>query len=160
LVAEIVLSVRRHPELKPFQVLIKTADDAADQLEEVCFLLGLFDGTPEPHTWEHLQQLSSILAETTQEWVKALGHAQHVQRHGSSGDSDDFLTAIARVSELEHDADEVERAVTVSAMKKADDFRQLQLLQDIRQGLGNASDSLKRASLILRDHVVDDVLAA
>ncbi len=160
LVAEIVLSVRRHPELKPFQDLIKTADDAADQLEEVCFLLQLFDGAAEPHTWEHLQQLTGILAETSQEWVKALGHAQHVQRHGSSGDSDDFLTAIARVSELEHDADEVERAVTVSAMKKAGDFRQLRLLLDIRQGLGNASDSLKRASLILRDHVVDDVLAA
>jgi hypothetical protein len=34
------------------------------------------------------------------------------------------------------------------------------LLLDIRQGLGNASDALQRASLILRDHVVDDVLAA
>jgi hypothetical protein len=34
------------------------------------------------------------------------------------------------------------------------------LLLDIRQGLGKASDSLKRASLILRDHVVGDVLAA
>jgi uncharacterized protein Yka (UPF0111/DUF47 family) len=160
LVAEIVLSVRRHPELSPFQQLIKTADDAADQLEEVCFLLGLFDGAAEPRSWEHLQQLTSLVAETTQEWVKALGHAQHVQRHGSRGDSDDFLTAIARVTELEHDADEVERAVTVSAMHKAGDFRQLRLLLDIRQGLGNASDALQRASLILRDHVVDDVLAA
>ena len=160
LVAEMVLSVRGHPELKSFQLLIKTSDDAADQLEEVYFLLGLFDGPAEPHSWEHLRQLSSIVAETTQEWVKALGHAQHVQRHGSRGDSDDFLTAIARVTELEHDADEVERAVTVSAMKKAGDFRQLRLLLDIRQGLGNASDALKRASLVLRDHVVDDVLAA
>jgi uncharacterized protein Yka (UPF0111/DUF47 family) len=159
LVVEIVLSVRRHPELKPFQELIKVADDAADQLEEVGFLLGLFDGAAEPRSWEALQQLAGIVAETTQEWVKALGHAQHVQRHGSRGDSDDFLTAIARVAELEHDADDAERAVTVSAIKKAGDFRQLQLLLDVRQGLGKASDSLKRASLILRDHVVGDVLA-
>jgi uncharacterized protein Yka (UPF0111/DUF47 family) len=159
-VAETMLSVRRHPELRPFQELIKAADDAADQLEEVAFLLGLFESAAEPGTWENLQQLSSILAETTQEWVKAVGHAQHTQRHGSRGDADDFLTAIARVSELEHEADDKERAVTVSAMKKATDFRQLQLLLDIRQGLGKASDSLKRASLILRDHVVGDVLAA
>jgi uncharacterized protein Yka (UPF0111/DUF47 family) len=159
-VAETVLSVRRHPELKPFQELIKAADDAADQLEDVAFLLGLFESAAEPGTWENLQQLASILAETTQEWVKAIGHAQHVQRHGFRGDADDFLTAIARIAELEHDADDMERAVTVSAMKKATDFRQLQLLLDARQRLGKASDSLKRASLILRDHVVGDVLAA
>jgi uncharacterized protein Yka (UPF0111/DUF47 family) len=159
-VAETVLSVRRRPEFKPFQELIKAADDAADQLEEVAFLLGLFESAAEPRTWENLQQLSSVVAETTHEWVKAVGHAQHTQRHGSRGDADDFLAAIARVSELEHDADDRERVVTVSAMKKATDFRQLQLLLDIRQGLGKASDSLKRASLILRDHVVGDVLAA
>jgi uncharacterized protein Yka (UPF0111/DUF47 family) len=159
-VAETVLSVRQHPELKPFRELIKAADDAADQLEEVAFLLGLLESAAEPGTWENLQELSGIVAETTQEWVKAVGHAQHTQRHGSRGDADDFLTAIARVSELEHDADDKERAVTVSAMKTATDFRQLQLLLDIRQGLGKASDSLKRASLILRDHVVGDVLAA
>ena len=137
--AETVLSVRRHPELKPFRELIKSADDAADQLEEVAFLLGLFESAAEPGTWENLQQLASILAEATQEWVKAIGHAQHVQRHGFRGDADDFLTAIARITELEHDADDMERAVTVSALKKATDFRQLRLLLDIRQGLGKAS---------------------
>jgi uncharacterized protein Yka (UPF0111/DUF47 family) len=158
-VAEIVLTVRRHPALKPFQDLIKAADDAADQLEEVGFLLGLFDSATEPSTWKTLEQLTSILAETTQEWVKAVGHAQHVHRHGARGDADDFLTALDRVAELEHDADDAERAVTVSAMKKATDFRELQLLLDVRQGLGRASDSLKRASLILRDHVVGHVLA-
>jgi uncharacterized protein Yka (UPF0111/DUF47 family) len=138
-VAETVLSVHRHPELKSFQDLIKAADDTADQLEEVAFLLGLFEGAAEPRTWENLQQLASILAETTQEWVKAIGHAQHVQRHGFRGDADDFLTAIARISELEHDSDDMERSVTVSAMKKVTDFRQMQLLLDIRQGLGKAS---------------------
>jgi len=50
--------------------------------------------------------------------------------------------------------------VTVAALNKATDFRELHLLSQIRQGLGEASDSLKRASLILRDHVLGDVLAA
>ena len=159
-VASTVQSVRRHPELNAFLDLIKAADDAADHLEDVAFLLGLLEASAEPKTWAHLQQLSTILAEATQEWVKALGHAQHIQRYGSRGDSDDFLTAIARLSELEHDADDEERAATVAAMKKVPDFRQFQVLLEIRQGLGKASDSLKRASLILRDHVVGHVLAA
>ena len=75
-----------------------------------------------------LQQLASILAEASQQWVKALGHAQHVHRHGARDDVDDFLTAIDRLAALEHDADDEERAVTVAALSKATDFRQFHLM--------------------------------
>lgn len=160
LVAEVAVSVRRRPELNPFRRLIEDADDTADQLEEAAFLLGLLESAANHRAVESLQPLASILAEASQEWVKALGHAQHVQRHGLRDDADDFLMAIDRLSVVEHDADDAERSVTVAALNKATDFRELHLLSQIRQGLGEASDSLKRASLILRDHVLGDVLAA
>ena len=135
------------------------ADDAADQLEEAAFLLGLLGSSARHHAWESLQPLASILAEASQEWVKALANAQHVHRHGARDDADDFLTSIDRLAALEHDADDEERAVTVAAISKATDFRELHLLSDIRQGLGERLGCLKRASLILRDHMVGDVLA-
>jgi uncharacterized protein Yka (UPF0111/DUF47 family) len=160
LVVQVATSVRRRPELQPFHRLIEAADDAADQLEEVAFLLCLLEGETNHRTLQSLQPLASILAEASQEWVKALGHAQHVQRHGPRDDADEFLTAIDRLSVLEHDADEAERAVSLVALRKAADFRELHLLSKIGQGLGEASDSLKRASIILRDHVLGDVLAA
>jgi uncharacterized protein Yka (UPF0111/DUF47 family) len=159
LVSEIALSVRHRPELAPFQQLMAAADDAADEMEEAAFLLGLLGSSARHSAWESLQPLASILAEASQQWVKALANAQHVHRHGARDDVDDFLTSIDRLASLEHDADDEERAVTVAAFSKATDFRELHLISEIRQRLGNASDSLKRASLILRDQMVSDVLA-
>ena len=160
LVSEVAESVRRRPELEPFHRLIAAADDAADELEEAAFMLGLLDRADNHRTVDALQALASLLAETSQEWVKALGHAQHVQRHGLRDDADDFLMAIDRLVALEHDADDAERAVTVVALKKSADFRELHTLSEVQHGLGEASDALKRAGLLLRDHVLGDVLAA
>ncbi len=159
LVVEIAESIRHRPELQPFYGLIEAADDAADELEEAAFLLGLLNTADNHWTVNSLQALGSILAETSQEWVKALEHAQHVQRHGLRDDADDFLTAIDRIAALEHDADTAERAAAVVGLKKAGDFRELHVLSAVRQGLGEASDALKRASLLLRNHVLADVLA-
>jgi hypothetical protein len=72
---------------------------------------------------------------------------------------DDFLTSIDRLASLEHAADDEERALTVAALETATDYRELHLISEIKQRLGNASDCLKRASLILRDQMVGDVLA-
>ena len=139
--------------------MMDAADDAADDMEEVAFLLELLEGISEQRDFASLARLTAILADAAQEWVKAVNHAQHVQRHGSREDADDFLTAIDRLSELEHEADDAERAVTVAALGTARDFRELHLLTEIGSGLEQAADSLKRASLLLRDHVLADVLA-
>jgi hypothetical protein len=97
---------------------------------------------------DSLESLASILAEASQEWVKALGHAKYVQRQGQRDDVDDFLTAIDRLAALEHDADDAERAVTLVGLKKATDFRELHVLSDVRRGMGEGWDPLKRASLL------------
>jgi uncharacterized protein Yka (UPF0111/DUF47 family) len=153
------VSVRRRPELQALHRLIEAADDTADELEEVVFLLGLLENEANHLTVKSLQPLANILAEASQEWVKALAHAQHVQRRGPRDDADDFLTAVDRLSLLEHEADDAERALSLIALKEPVDFRELHLISKIGEGLGAASDSLKHASIILRDHVLADVLA-
>ncbi len=59
-------------------------------------------------------------------------------------------------------ADEVQlggySALTASAVRHADDFRQLHLFTAIGDRLENASDALKHASLILHEHMLKDVI--
>ena len=107
---------------------------------------------------EQLQILAGLALEATQEWVKALLHAAHAEDRGAAEDADDFLVAIDRIAALEHAADDAERALTATAVRHAADFRQLHLYTAIGAKLEDATDALQHASLMLRDHVLGEVL--
>jgi hypothetical protein len=62
------------------------------------------------------------------------------------------------VAALEHEADDAERTLTVASVQHARDFRELHLYTAIGAKLEAASDALKRSSLMLRNHVLDNVL--
>jgi uncharacterized protein Yka (UPF0111/DUF47 family) len=156
-------AVRRRPDRGVFQTLLETADDAADHLEDVAFLLELLSNGK---TCEHnlggktlaaLRTLASLTVEATQEWIRALAHAAHVTGTGLREDTDDFLTAIDRVAVLEHDADDAQRHLTTLAIEHTKDFRQLHLFTAISDGLEESMDALKHASLVLRAHVLGEV---
>ena len=149
-------AVRRRPDYAVFLPLLEAADDAADELEDAVFLLDL--DTLQGKPLEALQTLADLLAEASQEWIKALGHATQIGRAASDAETDDFLTAIDRIAALEHQADDAERALTATAVQHARDFRQLHLFTAIGGKLEAAADALKHASLILRDHVLEDVI--
>ena len=51
---------------------------------------------------EALQTLADLLAEASQEWIKALGHATQIGRAAGRAETEDFLTAIDRIAALEH----------------------------------------------------------
>ena len=94
-----------------FLSILEAADDTADELEDAAFLLDL--NTLQGKALEALQTLADLLVETSQEWIKALGHATQIGRAAGRAETEDFLTAIDRVSALEHQADDAERALTV-----------------------------------------------
>jgi len=149
-------AVRRRPDFVLFLALLQSADDAADELEDAAFLLDLDMLQGEP--LEVLQTLADLVAEASQEWIKALGHAAQIGLAAGRNESEDFLTAIDRVSALEHQADDAERALTASAVQHAKDFRQLHLFTTIGGKFEAAADALKHVSLMLRDHVLEDVI--
>jgi uncharacterized protein Yka (UPF0111/DUF47 family) len=157
-------AVRRRPDRRIFQTLLEIADDAADHLEDVAFLLDLLAngklGLHKPcgEALDALRSLASLTLEGTREWVRALAHAAHVTIPGSREDTDDFLTAIDRVAALEHDADDAQRRVITLAIEHTKDFRQLHLYSAISDGLEETMDALKHASLALRGHVLGEVL--
>jgi uncharacterized protein Yka (UPF0111/DUF47 family) len=161
-------AVRRRSDQSAWLDLIEAADDAADELEDAAFLMQLLSGTEPPREMlDDLALLADILVTATQEWVKTLAHAAHMDkpaavenRSGTSSqdDIDDFLTAVDRVGSLEHEADDAERALTSVAVKHARDFRQLHLYAEIGRSLEEGADALKRASLVAREHVLGRVL--
>jgi uncharacterized protein Yka (UPF0111/DUF47 family) len=92
-------AVRRRPEYAMFKPLLEKADDAADELEAAGFLLGL--DTLQGKPLEALQILADLLAEASQEWIKALGHATQISRAASHAETEDFPKAIDRISAIE-----------------------------------------------------------
>lgn len=154
-------AVAKRPEYTALFRVAETADDAADELEEVVFLLGLLHvSKPCGEALHALAALAGLLVEASQEWVKALTHAVHVKKAGRQEDAGDFLLAIDRVLALEHQADDAERALTYAAVRHARNFRQLHLYSEIGASLEAAADSLKSAGLIARDHLFATVLGA
>ena len=104
--------------------------------------------------------MADLLAEASQEWIKAVGHATQVGLAASRAETEDFLTAIDRVAALEHQADATERTLAAMAVQHAKDFRQLHLFTAVGGKLEAAADALKHASLMLRDHVLETVIDA
>jgi uncharacterized protein Yka (UPF0111/DUF47 family) len=154
-------SVRKRPEYGPLFRITEAADDTADELEQVAFLLGLLQSTkPRGEPLESIGVLASLLLEASQEWIKALGDAVHIERSGTQEDAGDFLLAIDRLMALEHQADDAERALTYASVQRARNFRQLHLYSEIGRSLEAAADALKHAGLIARDHLFASVLGA
>ncbi len=149
-------AVRRRPDHAVFRQLLEAADDAADQLEDVAFLLGL--GSPAGEAAGALHALADLLGEAAQEWIKVLSDAAVLGRGGRAEEAEDFLAAVDRISVIEHEADDAERALAAAAIRDAADFRALHLVVSMGRALEAASDALKRGSLILREHVLGEVL--
>jgi uncharacterized protein Yka (UPF0111/DUF47 family) len=149
-------AVHRRPDYSVFLRVLEAADDAADELEDAAFLVKL--ETLEGKPVETLQNLADCLVEASQEWIKALGHASQIGRSAGAAETEEFLTALDRIHALENHADDAQRTLAAVAIQHARDFRQLHLFAAIGVKLETAADALKRASLILREHVLEDVI--
>jgi len=157
-------AVRRRPEYGALFRVVEAADDAADELEEVAFLMELLvRSEPSRDVLEGLGAFADLLLEGAGEWVRALSHASRVDKPGGAGSQDDirdFLTSVDAVFALEHRADDAERALVYCAVQKASDFRQLHIYSNMANSFEEASDALKWAALITRDYLLGNVLGA
>ncbi len=140
--------------------LIEEADDVADYLEEAAFLLTLVSTDRRPAPWfEPVQDLAGLLVQAVQEFVKCLKAAESIHRGSSHDDMKDFLEAVARVSAIEHQADDANRVVVRTIVRETTDARDLYLFTEIARVLEEASDALNRGVFILRDHILEEVMS-
>ena len=160
LVTETRELVKRAGTSDALRRVLEEADNAIDDLEEGTFLLTL----PPVATAESLcrtqQQLAALVVAACSEWVKAVESARHVHRGGPREDLQDFLAAVDRIASLEHEGDLSERATTAALLLHAQDFRQLHVFTTLAGQLEDATDALMRAGLMLRDHILNDVITA
>jgi uncharacterized protein Yka (UPF0111/DUF47 family) len=155
------LTVRRIPGTDVFSQILQIADDAADDLEEAAFLAGLLSGCAgSSQLPASLLDLSNCLVDAAQVFQRGIGAAQHVHRGGERENMQQFLEAVDQMVTIEHQTDEQERAVTVALIKSDIDCRHLHLVSGIASHYESAADALLRASLILRDHVLGEVMFA
>ena len=152
--------VRRLHKPEIYRDLMHEADDAADALEEAAFLATLLPKlAPAPDLLAPVVRLAALLVEGSQEMVKMFEAAAHVRRDGERDDLQDFLEAVDRLIGIEHETDDVERAARGLLIMQAPDFRVLELIGALARVLEEASDAQSRAALMLRDHLVNDIMA-
>jgi uncharacterized protein Yka (UPF0111/DUF47 family) len=155
-----VRHAERHlPDSKAVAPLLAEADDVADGLEEVIFLMTLLrEHSPGPQAVETLEDLAKLAALSAEEYVKCVDLARAIRRSGTRDDVQQFLIAVDRVITLEHESDETERRAKGQMLKATDSFRALHLLSQIARGLEESVDALARCTLSLKDSVMSDML--
>jgi uncharacterized protein Yka (UPF0111/DUF47 family) len=139
--------------------LLAIADDAADELEEVLFLLTLLPGgDAAAPSFLPLHELAGLVVQGAQEYLKAVENARHLQRGSPRLEVKDFLEAVDRTITIEHHTDDAHRRAQASILTFAGDFKLLHLFTEIAENLEEAADVLMRSVLTLRDYVLGEVL--
>jgi uncharacterized protein Yka (UPF0111/DUF47 family) len=141
--------------------LLESADDAADSLEEVAFLITqLPQELPPTPAFQRVARLADMLVPLAQELIKCLAAVRHVHRGGNRNDVKDFLESVDRMVTIEHEMDDAQRHVTAALVRDLDDARQLFLSTEISRSLESAADALAHSGLMLRDYVLDEIMVA
>jgi len=152
---------RRTSRPQVYAELLHAADEAADGLEEASFLLTHFVTVAPPGSIvQPLQALAALLVAGAQESMKMFEAASHVTREGAREDLQDFLGAVDRIIAIERESDVAERAVTGALLGSACEARALHLIARLSQVLEQAADGLALTALKLRDHLLNDIMAA
>jgi uncharacterized protein Yka (UPF0111/DUF47 family) len=161
IVSRIRALATRTAQPRVYAELLHAADEAADGLEEASFLLPhLVTVAPPPRLMEPLRALASLLVAGAQESVKMFEAASHVSREGAREDLQDFFAAVDRIVTIERESDNAERAVTTTLLGGECEARALYLVGRLSQVLEHAADGLALSALRLRDHLLNDVMAA
>jgi uncharacterized protein Yka (UPF0111/DUF47 family) len=144
-----------------FERMISNGDDAADSLEEALFLLTLIsDDDLSDDFFEPIIALADTASRCSIQHLRAMENAKSIRRWSSREDLEEFLEAVDAVLEMEHEADEELRDVSAALLKKARDFRQLHSLSQISEKVEDSTDSLMRSVVVLKDYVLEEMMAS
>jgi len=159
IVSRIRALASRTPRPGVYAELLHEADEAADGLEEACFLMTHIPTVAPPgRVIEPLQALSALLVAGAQESVKMFEAASHVTREGAREDLQDFFAAVDGVIAIEHDTDRAERTVTTTLLAGECEVRAFHLVASLSTRLEHAADGLALCALKLRDHLLNDIM--
>ena len=138
--------------------LVDRIEDAVDDLEQAAFIASLI---PHDLTENVLIPLADVCAAAIAATEAAASGADAAAEipEGRRGDAEDALAAVGRLVEIEHKADDCERAVTKLVLRgELDPVRALGVLE-LARALERATDRLAGYAHVLRAHVLADLTA-
>ena len=153
--------VRRFRRPQLLLSFLESADDAVDELEEAASLLELFAIVEklDADLRQRLYALGDLAVASSQELVKCVECAATITSAEVRDDIDDFLAALERLVEIEHQADEITRAIRKSMVTALKEARSLYLADRLAEALESATDYYLHAGEALRAYLMEEVLA-
>jgi uncharacterized protein Yka (UPF0111/DUF47 family) len=141
--------------------LVQRADDVADDLEEAAFQATLLPATaPDAELLQALSQLAELVAQGSQELVKALEAVRSLRPGVPREDVQDFLTSIHHIAMVEHETDAGRRRVASLLVAAPADARRVMVASGCASSLEVAADHLLHVGLRLRDFALGRVAGA
>ncbi len=138
--------------------LVDAAENAIDELEQAAFLVSLLPLEIEPDLLAPLNELSVAAISGTEAAVRGLEAAVSLaEGDGGSADSEDALQATARLVDLEHAADESERAVTRLVLGGGVAREGGLVALELARALERSTDQLSHIGHVLHTHVVTEL---
>ena len=142
-----------------YRGLLVAADDVADHLEEASFHFTLLPAGPwQDHVYQPLVGLAGLVVQGTQEYLKALETTRYLHRGAMREDVQDFLEAVDRISAVDQRTNEAQRAVKKAFVKDHITHTLLYAYTEAIKSLEHSVEALLRAGVMLRDHVLGDVM--
>ena len=149
---------RRWIDSAALEKILLDADDIADHLEDVTFLLTLLaTAPPAAEDLRPLAELAELALSASRQHLMAFEAAQALQRSRAREDLQDVLEAVDQVVLLERRSDDANRRAKRQILTAVSDVRHVEILSDIRRHLEAACDVLKRVALALRSFVMGEV---
>lgn len=152
--------IRRFSRPRSLLEFLEYEDDAVDELEEAAELVELgsiaglaFSAMPK------LQTLAELALAAARELVRAVECAASVTRSDIRDDLDEFMVALERLIEIEHDADDALRGFRRWLIESINDQRQLMVLRELAQAIENTTDACLHSGQCLRTYLIDEVIA-
>ena len=153
-------TVRRIAGTAIFCQTLEVADDAADALEDAAFIAGLLaDIAPTGELPPPLLELTGLVVAAGEAFCRFLKLAPDIHRGAAREPIEKFLAAADELVTIEHLTDAKEREVTIALLKTALEWRPFNLMSGMAHHLEVAGDAFLHASLMLRDHVLGDILS-
>ena len=160
LLTEARTAVARSPELEPFLGLLEAADDIADCAEEAAFYATLLPGgRPGGAVRPQVRRIARLVLAASREYLRAVQLSVELRRGGPREDMDAFLAAAHRAIELEHETDDVQRAVHRALVAEADESRVgLFVVVELTRAYEEATDALMHSAHLLLQHTLARVV--
>jgi hypothetical protein len=136
--------------------LVNRVEEAVDDLEQAAFIASLAPDTLAQELLKSLAELCSAAVSGAEAAVAGMVAAAEVSA-GQRVDSEDALAAVARLIEIEHEADTAERTVTALVLSSDFDLKTALSALDLARALERATDRLASFGHLLREHVLADL---